>query len=473
VTDRSTTLSASRLRNIALVALPLAVLLLCLLVWVTAVSRSGFWADDFLNLTHFSRSLGDLSNDHINDGHYIINVFWAVGTQAFGDGSVIPFLLLNTFVFAGGLILWLWAGIPTRWRTLDSLWIAGLFIATGAWLPTSLWSTNITHSGGFLALGAGLATHEQCLRARTARDALLWSAACGAAWTAAVISNIIYIGLVVVAAYCAVHQVLKLRQFDYTFRSGLPVGIWNLALPVIFFATVAYPATTASPTYAHNGYGYFHKNFEFYKAILAPTTLLVITYVVTLVLAGVGAVVGIRRTNWFPATLLAAAVAMAVPALIQSQQREIHYLAMPLLLLFSAVAVGARPALVGHTRALAQARGALLLAAAVALVLLYRQGADTRAYFVQTPYGGALARFRTQAASLAPEGSVVCVRLNLDAPHQAMFIAEMSGTDGFVVPPINASGAYLVGGNQPCPVQATSANIVVGLNKRGDFVATG
>jgi hypothetical protein len=239
------------------------------------VSRSGFWADDFLNVTHFARSLGDLSNDHINDGHYIINVFWAVGTQAFGSGSVVPFLLLNSAVFAAGLFLWLRVGIAARWRSVDAWWIAGLFTATAAWIPTALWSSNITHSGGFLALGAGLLAHERCMRAATLRGAMLWSIASGTAWTLAVISNILYIGLLVIAAYCAVHQVLKILQFGANpVRAGVAVASWNLLIPVIYFAAVTYPATTASPVYASNGLQFLHQNLRFYRHSLAPTALL-------------------------------------------------------------------------------------------------------------------------------------------------------------------------------------------------------
>jgi hypothetical protein len=63
-----------------------AAILLGLVAWIVGVSRSGFWADDYLDLTHFHASLGNLSDSRINTGKYIINVFWAVGTAVFGRG---------------------------------------------------------------------------------------------------------------------------------------------------------------------------------------------------------------------------------------------------------------------------------------------------------------------------------------------------------------------------------------------------
>lgn len=462
------------LRTILFLALPFLVILLSFMVWVTAVSRSGFWADDFLNVTHFARSLGDLSNDRINEGKYIINVFWAVGTQAFGPGSVVPFLMLNTLVFAAGLTIWLGVGIKIRWCSRDAWWIGGLFIATAAWCPTVLWSSNITHSGGFLALGAGLLAHERCMEARTVRDGILWSLASGVAWTFAVVSNLLYLGLLVIAGYCAFHQVLKLRRLGVTrTKASVAAGSWNLLIPVIYFVGVAYPATTASPVYATNGLQFVRQNLHFYKESLAPTTVLAAVYITVLVLGIAGGMVAVRRRDWFPIGVLGAAGATAIPALIQAQQRDVHYIAMPLLLLFSALVAGARPVLFGKTKQLMRLRGALLLAGTVALVLLFRQGADVRSYFVQSPYGHSLAAFRSEVASLTPEGGTICVKLGLDMQHQTFLIAAMSGEDGFLVPPISAAQAYLVSAGQTCPAQGFATHITVSLNARGDFVAAG
>jgi hypothetical protein len=145
-------------------------------------------------------------------------------------------------------------------------------------------------------------------------------------------------------------------------------------------------------------------------------------------------------------------------------------MAMPLLLVFSALAAGARPVLLADSKRL---KGAIFLAAAVTILLVFRQGADFRAFFVQSPYGNRLAAFRSQVASLTPEGGVICASLNLDAPHQARFIAEMSGENGFLVPPISAAHTYLVAGVMPCPVSAPAAHITVSLNPRGEWVASG
>ncbi len=241
------------------------------------------------------------------------------------------------------------------------------------------------------------------MRARTVRESTLWSLAGGGAWTLAVVSDLLYLGLLVIAAYCAFYQMQKLRQLGVTTRrAGLAVGIWNLLIPAAYFIGIAYPATTASSAYATNGFQFIRPNLHFYRENLAPTTLLLAVYIAAVVLATAGSAISLRRRDWFPLATLGAAGIIALGALIQGQQRGIHYMAMPLLLVFSSLAASARALLVRQTERRRQIGGGLLLAATVTLFLVFRQGTDVRSYFVQTPLGESLATFRSQVAALTP-----------------------------------------------------------------------
>ena len=145
-------------------------------------------------------------------------------------------------------------------------------------------------------------------------------------------------------------------------------------------------------------------------------------------------------------------------------------MAMPLLLVFSALASGARPVLFGESKRL---KGAVLVAAMVTILLLFHQGGELRAYFVRSPFGGSLATFRSEVASLTPEGGTICAALNLDAPHEGLLIAEMSGENGFRIPPIGAAQVYLLSGTKSCPASGLATHITISLNARGDYIASG
>jgi len=460
-------------RTALLICLPAFAVLLSLLAWIAGVSRSGFWADDFLNLTHFSNSLGDLSNNRINEGKYIINLFWAIGTTAFGTGSVVPYLLLNSLVFAVGLVLWLRAGSGTRWGPVGAWWIGGLFLATGAWLPTVLWSSNITHSGGFLALGAAMWCHERCMRSDTRNAAWSWALACGGLWLFAIVSNLLYVGLLAIAAYCVLHQTIKLRDLGAPAARAAAIGAaCSLVVPLVFFFAVAYPGTQSSAVYANHGVKFIHANYDYYKYLLAPTTLLEIGYAITVVVSLAGAALAARRRDLFPAAILLAAAGTALPALVQGTQREIHYVAMPLLLTFTAAALGARAVLsIGPPRRVA-GTAAAIAAAAVMLLLVFEQGATVRHYFVATPFGSRLTSLRSDIAERTLEGGTICAMLDVEPKEQALFIAEMSGEDGFLVSPISAGRVFLVPKGSPCPVPG-AISVDIGIDPRGDFMVSG
>jgi hypothetical protein len=305
-----------------------------------------------------------------------------------------------------------------------------------------------------------------------ARGSLLWSVAGGVVWTMAVVSDLIYIGLLPIVAYCAIEQALSLRRLGLSrVRAAVAPGLWNLLLPLAYFAAVGYPGTKANSAYATTGVRFIRENLHYYRTNLAPTTTLAAVYVLALALALMGGVVAARRRDWFPLAVLAAAGGVAFPALVQGQQRAVHYLAMPLLLTFSAVAAGVRPVLSAGAATATWIRRVWGLAVIVALLLLFRQGADIRAFFVQSPYGDSLAAFRSQVAALTPAGARLCVRLDLDAQDQALFSAEMSGPHGFLIAPIAAAGADIVAGAQACPKGATSTAITVRPDGRGGFSA--
>jgi hypothetical protein len=458
-------------RTLVPVALPLLVIVLSAITWVVAVSRSAFWADDFKEVTAYSRSLGDLTDLKINAGKYTANLFWAVATTAFGSGSAIPFLVLNTLIFVTGFALWLRSGLRAKWSYTAAWSIAGAFIASATWLPMALWSSNVVHSAGFLALGLGLFAHQRCVTSETRRQSVSWCVASAAAWTLAVISNILFLGLVSIGAYCAWMQFRRLRVLGLSRLTAAGAFFGNVLLPVLWVAAVAYPATTALAVYAHPGIRYFGADLAYYRLAVAPTWPLAAMYIGVIVVGFVFAVVSLRRRDYFPMAVLCAAGAVAAPVLIQEQQRALNYVAMPILLAFSALAAGVHSGL-PTGRYINWARTPAYLVGLVALILIFQQGADVRSFFVDQPYGSSLAVFRAQVAALSPPNSIICAQLNLDSGARSLFLLAISGARGFTISPIGAAGVYFTAVDGACPAVGPSSHIIVSVNERGDFVAT-
>jgi hypothetical protein len=453
------------------IALPLIIIALNAVTWVVALSRSGFWADDFLLITTYARSLGNLTDVATNGAKYTGNLFWAVATTAFGDGSAIPFLVLNTLVFVAGVTLWLQFGLRVRWSRTAAWWVAGGFIASTTWLPIALWSANVVHSAGFLALGLGLFAHQRCVTSETRRRVMIWSAASTLAWTLAVVSNILFTGLVVIGAYCGWAQFVKLRVFGQSRLGDAILSAANVLVPVLWIAVVAYPATTALAPYSHPGVQFMVANLVYYQLSLAPTWPLVAIYLGLTGVALLLALVALRRRDLFPMAVLSAAGLITLSVLLQQQQRAIHYAAMPILLILSAVASGVHSTLPARMYA-SWVRVPACVVAVAGLIMIFQQGADVRSFFVDTPYGSDLAVFRSQVAALTSPNSVICARLNMTSDEQNLLTAEMSGARGFTIPPIDAEGVVFTSANGLCPDSGPSSDIVVSSNDRGGFVAS-
>jgi hypothetical protein len=456
--------------RLVLIAFPVYVLVAYFLVWCVGLGKAGFWADDFTNMHLYSHSLGDLTNYDGNTGKYTINLFWGLMTTAFGSGSVVPYLVVDSLTLFAGLFLWFRWGVGRHWSATTAWWIAALTVGCGSLLEDALWSSNIVHSFGFLALGLGVTAHERCMRATTRRDAYIWSVGTGLCWTAAVMSNLIYLGLIVLGAYCAWLQLAKLRTLGVDVRRALSVlAGFAIVLPVVFVAAIAYPGTKTHGGYTNTGFGFIRDDLHYYREEFAPAGWLEGTYIGLATLELIGGLEALRRKDLFPLALLATGVAIAIPALMQSSQLYVHYMGMPLLMFFSGLGVLFER--VRRSRPSWIVTGVLLAAAAFFLAIVFGQSDQFRYYFSTTPYGSTLRDFRNEVAAVEQPGAPLCLRLKMPSADQTLLEVEMGGTNGFAAEPIASGATYFLGSKQPCPVTGTVSHIAVTMAANGDWVA--
>jgi hypothetical protein len=437
-------------KSLLLIAFPVYVIVVYSLVWLVAVGKSGFWADDFINMQLYHHSLGDLFNYHGNTGKYTINLYWGLMTTAFGSGSDVPYLVVNSLCLIVGVGLWVRWGVDRHWRRGTAYWILALFLASGAWLEAALWASNIVHTFGYLALGLAMTAHERCMRATTRNEAYGWSVATGLCFTAAVMSNLIYLGLIVLGAYCAWLQLAKMRDLGIDVRRGLAVAAgFAVVLPAIFVAFVAYPGTKTHQGYTNTGFQYIRDDLHYYREQFAPAGWLEGTYIGLAIVAFAGALEALRRKDLFPLALLVTGIGVAIPVLMQSTQLYVHYMCMPLLMLFSALGVFYDRLDMGRTPLLA--RGALLAAAIFFLAVVFGQAGNFRYYFSTTPYGSGLKTFRTEVGALEKPNTPLCLTLDMSPANRTLLQQETDSLAGFAAQPINSTATYFLNPHEKCP----------------------
>lgn len=471
IDQRRNRLKSRRWQPVALIALPGLVIVLSALDWIRDLLRSGFWADDFLSLTTYN-DFHNIFNVKIDQGQYVLNVFWALGIWTFGSGSAIPYLLLNSAIFASGLLMWMLA-CRDSWPGTVGWWIAGLLLANGAWLPIPLWTSNVTHSTSFLGLGAAMLCHKRTLSAGKCRTTIYWSLAGAAAWVVVVACDPLYIGVVALGAYCGWGQRAHFRKMSASHWFGDFVLAWNILPPILYFLLIGYPEKTSSATYSGSGLRFIWSNLHFYHAEMASSLWVTAIYLLLIVVTTAAVAGSLRRHDYFPIACVGAGAIMVGIILTESHQRFLNYTVMPLLLILSSCAAGGTTWFRSRVRTQRNRRyflRAVLVVPLLSLVLLYSSGNAARGYFNATPYGGALTTFRDEVSSLAPKGAELCIVLDLPPADAAELKAEMAGNYGFFVAPIGAAADYLEMTKSQCP-PFVNAIVDVRLEVDGEFGA--
>jgi hypothetical protein len=450
----------------------LVVLFLTFCCWFGALLKSGFLADDFYQLVTYS-NLSHFLTLKYDQGQIPINAFWTIGYVAFGTGSAIPYLLLDTSVFALGLFLWLHAGSARLWDGIHNWWLAALALAAASWMLIALWSANITHSTAMLALGLALVAHERSLRSRQPNNLLLWSLLCALSFTLVVASDPLYIGILPLCACCAWEQTFPLRQLGKRRRLESLLS-WTVLLPLLYFLVIAYPEKSAVSAYTGSSLGYLAKDWSFYVAQMAPTRSIKAVYLVIFVATGVAAIWAVRYRRFFAIACCLSAALMTGIILTERQQLFTNYTFMPFLLVLSGCIAGWTTVFSQHKFTLVRRHSyVLVLAATLVLAILFYSGGAIRSYFDATPYGTerGLVQLRDSVASISPAGTPICVVENLASTDEYEFNAWIANGDAFLVQPVNASSAALVGDRALCPA-GTLTTIDVGVGRNGDFVVT-
>lgn len=438
-------------RTRTLLILPsFVVLALVAAAWFSGLLRADFWADDFTNLSLYNHSVGDLTNTARNDGKYTINVFWWLGTVAFGTGSALPFIMVVSAVTVIGVVLWLRAGVPESWGQVQAWWVAAALAATSTPLGILLWASNIVHAVSFLSLGIAFAAHRRAQASATVRGGVAWSAAGAAAWLLLIVSNPLYLGALLLAVVFGVREyrgwITRAWPAPRTRKvAALITLLAQAGIPSMYFVLVAYPRTTSRSSYSTFGFGEIRGNVQFYMDRLAPTWWGLAVAVSIVLAAGVLTIVR-ARVDVFPLTLMISAAAIAGPVFMQGQQRADHYLAVPVLLVLSALAaaVGAR----GTRGAWAQSpvvRVAGVSAALLSLFVLFDSSSGVRAWWTTTPLGSQLSEARDRVAEETSAGDPLCVELEMSDAASSAFLAGIGGEAGLQLPPVLAGTATYVG----------------------------
>jgi hypothetical protein len=431
-------------------------------VWLASMTKADFWADDFSNLTKYGRTFGPILE---TDGKLIINLYWFVGSYFFGSGSVIPYLLLNFLVFVGSIFILTKAAISRGWhKNYTLLILTGLF-GSGTIFAFLIWSSNIVHLASLFGLSCAIYIQEFARKAHSSRLTLLLASVIGFIWTFTTLSNPLYLAVIVLGLFF-VHEQYSAHLVSRDFKLLLKLLFLNLFLPIVGFVFLSYPRVTKQSAYDLSGNEFILDNIQFYITPLANIPYLLLLFTVFLIALGFALIIELKKRNFLPLILVSTALGVTYPILIQGQQRGIHYFSIPVILLVSSVySMKISLAFISRQRILGLFSK---ISMAALIVLIVASTTWTRAWYTTTPFGQPLTEPRKDISKLVKPMGSVCLSFKMPDENRNFFIGGMGGTNGFLLPPINA-GSVRFEHLGECDV-TTDSNLDIELNPNNTYL---
>jgi hypothetical protein len=424
--------------RIKLIFIPKILAFLGILTLLASLTRSSLFADDFTNIVKFNGGLGPLSQ---SDGKVVMNLFWFLGTAYFGNGSPLPFLVMNLVLFGLAMHILQKSFGYRGWNPDSIFWVfAGLF-SLGVIFPILLWSSNVVHTAAIFFLAFGIYLQSKFLKVEKRENLthfIVHSIAMGIVWMLCTLTNPLYFGVVFIAAFFSLEIVreIKLGQIVNSNFILSQVYALNLIPAILGFVFIAYPRVTSQGSYDSSGPRFIVANVKFYLDNLLVNKLLTWVLPLAALLVFIVVMYEVIKLNYFPLALILSTLGVIYPILIQGQQRAIHYFSVPLLLIIiSLVASTEIRKLTSSNRIL----NSISIFSLVCLIFVMTYaGGSVRSWFITNPYGYSLEKTRVEIGQKNLAGKSVCVRLEMDMQERSRFIASMGGSNGFLIPPINA-----------------------------------
>jgi hypothetical protein len=398
---------------------------------LASISRSQFFADDFLWGSRFQNSPGSLFNGSAYAGRLLgNNLYWFFMGLAVGHGSAVPYLMTNLSLILASYVL----VYHSFKRHRPALVVSFTFLSISASLFESvLWSANISHCLGFFFVAATACCLTRLKDKNSRRQTLFFLPLISVIASLAILSNQIFIGPAFLFFLWALIEVFKITRYSMTHSfTALFSFLWLLLI-------CAFSVKSSNQFWASFGardlYGLsFHAirpNIDWYWNLLVANNSVQKTLLITAVLSWITLIViRLSRRDQFIQIFAGPILGLSVliPVLAQANQRSSTYLLLPL---------AATPLIYIHEKSetkfdpkfFVNLIQYVLVISAVLLIFL--SGRDVRSYFSENSRGQSLQNISQQVDEL--DESSLCFVLDSEVELQR-FAAETQAGAAFQEP---------------------------------------
>ena len=438
------------------------IIILSVFALAESIFTNFFWADDFGNLAAFSHSVGKWGDFSVNAGRPILNLFFYVMGTSFGTGLAAPYLLSASLVFVLGIILIFRSIVSLGLLSMRmAIFVLAILLASVTPWPIFLWSTNITHGAAIFSLGVAFFLFSKNSKGESFGSfKMLWEAL----WFfLIVLCNPLYLGVIIVfSSLFVASRIKKFGSIELGFRVKiLFYVIISMLLPMAYFFLISQPQQKKNLSYANTNIQNILPNINYYTGGIFDSTIQIVLFIVIIVF-----LLLTRGYTEIDLALLIASFSILIPVLVQSQQRVLNYLVLPIV--FLGIFIG---------RIFERSSGAIFLKRLIIyfiLVLLplsvFISTQNTRAWYIKPGLGAETRNLLNQIHTFTPSNSKICLAFQLETEDANYLIGGFSGGSAFAISP-NYSPDTLINSYSKCDKDKGRLQISISKNSSGTYQA--
>lgn len=300
---------------------------------LVSISRSHFFADDFLWGSRFLNGPGSLLNGSAYAGRLLgNNLYWYVMGLAAGHSSAMPYLMTNLSLILASYFL--------LYHSLKSYRIALLISFTflsisSSLFETVLWAANVSHCLGFFFVTATICCLARVKDQSSKRQTLAYLPLISLVASLAVLSNQIFIGPAFLLVVWSLFVVFNITQFSKAYSLYAPSSVLWLLLVCVFSLKSSnqfWDSFGARDLYGLSIHA-IRPNIDWYWNLLVANNSFQKTLLITAILSWVTLIVmRLSRRDQvvkvFGGPILGLSV--LIPVLAQANQHSSTYLLLPM-----------------------------------------------------------------------------------------------------------------------------------------------
>jgi len=451
--------------------IPTVFLSFILISFFAAYLRTGFYADDFMQMGTFYHNAIPYGHTSITLGRYWANVFWGISTTAFGTTSDAPYLIFSTLIFFAGLYF-IYLSIKPILELQYYLWALVILFASGCTLPLMLWASNNVHSMAILTISVGIfGFSKQFLYQRGVEIFSKYSIIESLTYSLMLFANPLYSPFLLIGI---ISCFLKLRQIRVKKRNFVS-RIWmtyfllmQIILPFTVLLTISIPQTLKNSAYKQSRLVYIWKNIQFYSDQIAPRHIVMFIYALIFFLGVLAFITAIVKRHWMAMLFFYLGFSILIPILMQQNQHFLNYLVMPIFTIVIGILL--------EFSFLRSSRESILnnyftsISFIFVFIILFAGSTSVREWYIDYNAGYAIYKLRIEMSSLVPPNSNLCLEENLSTAQKSWLEGGLDYQWGLLHSPVNASSVVFASRSGCKPASGTSIIEVVS-DTRGGFNA--